>query len=337
LVDGDVSYYQPRPDIREDEPGDARYRSQRWEGGVNLANLDLNLLIPLDHLLRECSVTKAAARMGLGQPAVSASLAKLRRHFGDELLTRVGNRYELTPFAVHLRDRTEAALVGVERVFASEAGFDPIASQRTFRVLGSDNAMAALGGPVGRLLAERAPNARLRFELHTPPLVDAVPESLRDVDGILIPHGFLVDLPHLDVYEDTWVCLVASDNPRVGDALTLDLMAELPWVFTYRSTPASTSAARQLQTLGVEPKVQVVAESFLALPHFVTGTDRLALVPGRIAPHLTVTGEVRALPCPYDVTPLIQALWWHPMHDRDPEHQWLRSVFTEAAKQLAPP
>ncbi|MPY80022.1 MAG: LysR family transcriptional regulator, partial [Actinophytocola sp.] len=86
---------------------------------MNLANLDLNLLVSLDHLLRERSVTRAAESMGLSQPALSASLARLRRHFGDPLLTRVGNRYELTPLAVHLRRRTETALAGVERVFAS--------------------------------------------------------------------------------------------------------------------------------------------------------------------------------------------------------------------------
>ena len=67
--------------------------------GVNLASLDLNLLVSLDALLQERSVTKAAARMGLSQPALSASLARLRRHFGDELLTRVGNEYRLTPRA----------------------------------------------------------------------------------------------------------------------------------------------------------------------------------------------------------------------------------------------
>ena len=71
---------------------------------MNLASLDLNLLVSLDALLQERSVTKAAARMGLSQPALSASLARLRRHFGDELLTRVGNEYRLTPLAVQLRE-----------------------------------------------------------------------------------------------------------------------------------------------------------------------------------------------------------------------------------------
>ena len=83
---------------------DAAHRSGSIRGRVNLASLDLNLLVSLDALLQQRSVTRAAAQMGLSQPALSASLARLRRHFGDELLTRVGNEYRLTPLAVQLRE-----------------------------------------------------------------------------------------------------------------------------------------------------------------------------------------------------------------------------------------
>jgi DNA-binding transcriptional LysR family regulator len=129
---------------------------------MHLANLDLNLLVPLDALLRERSVTRAAASLGLSQPSLSSSLARLRRHFNDELLVRVGNSYELTPMAVQLRRRTEAALVSVERAFATESVFTPATSQREYRIVASDYPMAVLGGPVGRLLAERAPGIRER-------------------------------------------------------------------------------------------------------------------------------------------------------------------------------
>ncbi len=87
---------------------DDGHHRRRYRGPVNLASLDLNLLVSLDALLQERSVTRAAARMGLSQPALSASLARLRRHFGDELLTRAGNEYRLTPLAVQLRDLARA-------------------------------------------------------------------------------------------------------------------------------------------------------------------------------------------------------------------------------------
>jgi DNA-binding transcriptional LysR family regulator len=301
---------------------------------MNLATLDLNLLVPLDHLLRERSVTRAAARLGLGQPALSASLARLRRHFGDELLTRVGNSYELTPLAVQLRERTAAALAGVERVFASQPVFDPASSQRTFSVLVSDYPMAVIGEHVGKILDETAPRVRLRFDRYTTPMIDAAEETLRMVDGLVMPHGFVSDVPHLDLWTDEWRVLVARSNTVVGSSLTMEHLATLPWVLTYHAPSAFTPASRQLQMLGVEPRVQLVAESFLALPWLIAGTDRIALVQAELAPRLTFGGEVRVLPCPFDAMRLTEALWWHPVHDRDPEHTWLRSVFAEAGRRI---
>jgi len=95
-------------------------------------NVDLNLLRALEAILDEQSVTKAAARLGLSQPAMSASLGKLRRHFGDELLTRVGNTYEPTPLARELLRPTSIALRAAGRVFFRDAEFDPATSTRTF-------------------------------------------------------------------------------------------------------------------------------------------------------------------------------------------------------------
>ncbi len=301
---------------------------------VNLANLDLNLLVSLDHLLREQSVTRAATRMGLSQPALSASLARLRRHFGDELLTRVGNAYQLTPLAVQLRRRTALALSGVERVFESQAVFDPATSQRTFTVLASDYPIAVLGEHVGRILDEQAPHMRLRLERHTSTFIENASETLRDVDGLVLPHGFVQDMPHAVLHSDGWKILVADANKRVGEALTMDLLAELPWVLTYHAPAAFTPAARQLQMLGVEPHVQMVAETFLALPWLIAGTDRIALVQAELASRLTMLGDIRALDCPYDAVPLTEALWWHPTHEHDPEHAWLRSVFVEAGRRI---
>lgn len=297
---------------------------------MNLANLDLNLLVPLDVLLAERSVTRAAARLGLSQPALSASLARLRRHFDDPLLTRVGNTYELTPLAVQLRRRTAVALGDVEKVFASEAVFDPATSRRTFTVLGSDYPMAVVGPEVTRILEETAPGVRLRLEHHTSAHVEAGADGLRGYDAMVLPHGFLSDLPFDDLWTDTWVVLVSHDHPTVDGTLTMADAAELPWVFTFNSPAAFTPAARQLQMIGVEAQVQVVVESFLALPFYLAGTRRLGLVQARLAEPLTRSGELRALPCPWDVVPLVEALWWHPVHTHDPEHVWLRSVFREA-------
>lgn len=304
---------------------------------MNLSSLDFNLLRTLDALLQEGSVTRAAERLQVSQPAVSLALAKLRRHFNDELLRRSGNRYELTPLAVQLRERTATAIMGVRRVFEAQPTFDPMTEHREFTLLASDYAIAILGAALRVLNSQRAPNIVLRLEQHTTYHVDHVHEVVRTIDGLVIPHGFVSGLPYTELYSDGWMCLVAADNDDVGDELSMEQLAELPWAFTYLAPAAFTPAGRQLQMLGVEPRVEVVVESFLALPFVIAGTDRIALIQSRLAERLTSAGDVRALPCPFDAVPITEAMWWHPMYERDPAHVWLRGLLTEACMSLAIP
>ena len=300
---------------------------------MTLASLDLNLLVALDALLQQRSVTRAAAQMGLSQPALSASLARLRRHFGDELLTRVGNEYRLTPLAVQLKERARVALSGVERVFTAQPEFDPASADREFSLLVSDYMVAVLGDTIAEVLAAEAPRSRLRYVANTPERVDRAGQVLTGIDLLVIPHGFVTDLAHRDLYRDDWVCVVSADNTAVGGELTLDQLASLPWVVTYHGPTASTPAGRQLRMLGIEPHVQVVTENFLTVPGLVAGTERIGLLQRRLVDLLPLNAGIRALPPPFDAAPLIEAMWWHPMYDADPGHRYLRDVVVRAAQR----
>lgn len=303
---------------------------------MNLANLDLNLLVSLDALLRERSVTRAAARMNLSQPALSAALAKLRRHFGDELLVRSGNTYLLTPLASQLLDRCSVALADVERVFATAPRFDPAECEREFHVLSSDYGLTVLAARFAAEVTARAPRARIRFEQHTPAVVEHATERLRTADFIWIPHGFLSDVPHLDLYTDSWVCIADADNPEIEGALTLDNLRELPWVTNYQTPTAYTPATRQMQLLGIDPHVQVVTDSFTALPAMVTGTRRIAMLQARLADRIPASMRLRSWRLPFDPVPLVEAAWWHPLSDRDVEHRFLREVLADVAAATPP-
>ncbi|MGK3647710.1 LysR family transcriptional regulator [Pseudarthrobacter enclensis] len=300
-----------------------------------LSRLDLNLLISLDALITERSVTRAAERLHLSQPALSASLARLRSHFGDPILARRGNSYELTPFALRLADHTTTALEAARRVFESQATWEPAESEREFSIYGSDYGFTTIGRVASELAAERAPGVKFRFMLHNPVVVEDAANRLRSVDGMVIPHGFLSGLPYLDLWKDNWLAMVSSSNDAVGGRVSMENLADLPWVMTYQSRSAFTSAERQIQQLGIEPKVEVVVESFLSLPHFVVGTRRIALIQAALAPYAQRLGGVRILPLPFDATPLVSALWWHPVHNRDSEHEWMRGLFEEAAGIVA--
>lgn len=157
--------------------------------------VDLNLMIALDVLLQERSVTRAAQRLGLSQPTLSTALARLRRHFDDQLLLRVGNGYELTPLGERLLEHTGPALSAADRVFETRAVFDPMTSEREFIVVMADCHLPILGRALAALITKKSPGVRLRFRHSTPELVHNSDEQLRTVDAVVLPQGLLVNTP----------------------------------------------------------------------------------------------------------------------------------------------
>ena len=157
---------------------------------------------------------------------------------------------------------------------------------------------------------------------------------MTDIDLLVMPHGFTDGLSHHDLYRDEWVCLVSADNPDVGEELTIDQLRSMPWVASYHGPTAATPASRQMRMLGIEPHIQVVTENFLTMPELVAGTPRVALLQRRLADDIPAEVGVRMLPCPFAVGPLVEAIWWHPMYDDDPEHRFLRDLLIKVAARL---
>jgi DNA-binding transcriptional LysR family regulator len=299
---------------------------------VNLSRLDLNLVVALRALLEERNVTRAGERIGLSQPAMSAALSRLRRHFDDELLSRTGNAYELTPLGVALRDRSATACDLLERVFSSQAEFDPAAESREFTLLASDYGAAVFGAALARSLHQEAPGIRLTFQHPAPSVVENTATVLSTVDGLLMPHGVIDGFPNVDIHRDRWLCMVADDNPEVGDEVTLDHLATLPWAVYQR--PYDAPVARQLSMIGISPRVEVSVQTFQLLPHMVEGTRRVTMIQERLARRTARSAAVRVLPCPFEAVPVREALWWHPVHTQDAAHIWLRRKAAEIGATL---
>ncbi|WP_460071540.1 LysR family transcriptional regulator [Streptomyces sp. YKOK-I1] len=300
---------------------------------MNLSRLDLNLVLALRALLEERNVTRAGERIGLSQPAMSAALARLRRHFDDELLARTGNAYELTPLGVALRDRSATACDLLERVFASQAEFEPAVENREFTLLASDYGAAVFGAALARSVHREAPGIRFTFRNPTPDVVENTATTLSTVDGLLLPHGVIDGFPAVDLHQDRWLCLVADDHPDVGHDVTLDHLARLPWAVYQR--PYDAPVARQLSMLGISPRVEVSVQTFQLLPHMVEGTRRVAMIQERLARKAVRAAAVRVLPCPFEAVPVQEALWWHPVHAQDAAHIWLREKCAEVGATLA--
>ncbi|WP_449350980.1 LysR substrate-binding domain-containing protein, partial [Streptomyces shaanxiensis] len=156
---------------------------------------------------------------------------------------------------------------------------------------------------------------------------------LSTADGLSMPRGVISGFPAVDLFTDRWAFLVAETNDEVGDQLTMDDLARLPWVVYQRAYDAP--AARQLSMLGVDPRVEISVDSFQALPFLVAGTRRIALVQQRLAELLRGVAAVRLMEPPYGAVPLQEALWWHPVHTHDAAHIWLRETAARVGAELA--
>ncbi|MDR7303015.1 LysR substrate-binding domain-containing protein [Haloactinomyces albus] len=304
---------------------------------MNPDTVDLNLLRALRALLEERTVTGAAERMGVSQPSMSASLARLRRHFDDDLLVRSGRQHRLTPLARRLQQRTQTAVRAADRVFESQPDFDPAGSKRQFHIIASDYDTSMIARRLTGLLAKEAPRTRLAITTVTTRHVEGCPETLLDCDLLMLPHGMITDAAHQDLFRDEWQCIVAADNPVLDDRVTVEQLESFPWVAAYETATSWTTVARALRTLGIDLHVQVTMQSFLAIPEMVAGTDRIAVLPRRLVERFPADAGVRALPCPVDAGPLVEAMWWHPFYDDDPEHEFLRDVVLRATAPLREP
>lgn len=306
-----------------------------------LARLDLNLLVALRELIRERNVTRAAERLGVTQPAASASLRRLRRHFGDDLLVRRGTVYTLSPLAVQLADQVEALCAAVERVFDTPHSFDPSTSRREFSLVMADYTIAVLGGALARALASRAPRVRLHVLTVKEALTADVAQTLRVIDGLIAPSTRSLEAEGFrtaELFDDRWMCLVSKDNDTVGRRLSLATLARLEWVLPYHPGGESVSAApatAQLAALGVQPRVAVRVDSYQAAAHLVAGTDRVALMQERLAVRIAPDLGLRVLTCPGRPRPIVEHLWWQPSFDEDPGHRWFREIVISAARALA--
>lgn len=308
---------------------------EHWSSqDVNFLNLDLNLLISLDALLSTRSVTKAAEQLGRSQPALSASLKRLRHQFDDDLLVRVGNQFELSPLAEQLRDRLAIVLSDIERVFATRARFDPSQAQREFVLATSDYALLILGPILADLVAAEAPDILLRCVPITDQVVEKPSEHLRVLDGMFLPIGFVSNVPHLGVYRDRWVILADAENPLADTPLTTEALADLDWVMPFHRRGFGIPPMRQLELRGVELRVAVAIDGFVSLPAMISGTNRVAFMQERLAYQLAGSSQFRVIECPFEVVPLEEALWWHPTLTTDPGHIWFRDLVRRAGDHI---
>ncbi|MEX3927674.1 LysR family transcriptional regulator [Paraburkholderia sp. BR10936] len=294
--------------------------------------LDLNLLRALDALLDERNVTRAAQRLSLTQPAVSAMLTRLRESFGDPLFVRSQRGIVPTERALQLAAPLKQVLSEIEQMLQPQA-FVPAEAEMTLTLASTDYALRAVVVPYLERLRETAPGVRAVIVQVQHERLQAQLES-GDVDLALItPETAPADLHARRLFDERYVCVMRADHPAAQRRLTLERFCALDHALvSYEGGSLSGVTDEALARVGHTRRVTVSVNSFLVLPDLLLTSDLIAVVPSRLvknAPGLAVVEPPLAIPG------FTKTLAWHERTHRSPGHQWARALLFETCEALA--
>jgi DNA-binding transcriptional LysR family regulator len=302
---------------------------------MNLAALDLNLLVALDALLLEANVSRAAMRIGLSQPAASHALQRLRDVLGDPLLVRVGARMELTPRAQALRGPLAQALDQVRGLFIPD-DFDARSSERSFRLMMPDLAVELLVPPLMAKIAARAPNVRL----------DIVPwrgsaiftaEFARTIDMIISIDAAFKGFHRQLLYTDRDALAVRRGHPIGARLKRRDVFLSARHVAVVIRGRSSDLIDDWLRTRGIERRSALVVPGYLEALHIVARSDLVAFVPNRLISALAKPLALEAVAPPLDPGIDEQFMFYPTRAQFDPGSIWLRNLVLETGRELDGP
>ena len=309
-----------------------------------LHRIDLNLLVYLDVLLRECNVTQAANQLGLSQPAMSNGLRRLRDLFNDPLLVRTSDGMTPTARALELQPLVRDILSGVERAIQPTAEFDPTDAKQVIRVMASDYAESTLFPAVMQTLRERAPG--LTLDVMTPSDVSFLDVERGKIDLVInrfdqMPQSF----HQITLWTDTFTCLMNRDNP-ILERFDLDsyLAASHIWV---SKTGMGVGVGvdpddvqrlgwvdHALDAMGKKRNIRVFTRHYQAAMTLAEQNDLIVTLPTRATWLKKDNPGVVVRDCPFDVPPLELKMAWSPLLQHNPAHRWIRQLITQIARDL---
>lgn len=301
---------------------------------MRFKGLDLNLLVVFDALMETRSVTRAAERIGLTQPATSAALRRLRDYFGDEIVVAVGKRMHPTPFAEGLHPQIQLALRGVERAITTPTRFDPATSNRRFRIIGSDYIMVAVLVPLIERFARTAPGVRV--EILQPNEHSATELEQGRADLLITPEPFLASWhPHEVLFVEEQVVVGWAQNPVFERGLTEEdfyAAGHVTVAFGASRTPAFADST--LSRRGRERLVEVTVSSFASAPWFIEGTRRLAVLHERLVRQIGRRFNLSWASMPFDFPKMQEMMQFHESRADDAGLTWLRQQMREVAAEV---
>jgi DNA-binding transcriptional LysR family regulator len=290
------------------------------------SRLDLNLLLALEALLAERNVTRAAARLNLSQPALSAQLRRLRDIFGDPLLVPARRGVIPTQRALELQAPLRESLRALRSVVAERVHFDPLEAELTIAVAASDYAQCAMLDRIVEI-QRKAPKLRLSWrQLYAPELVGQMERGEVDL-AIMTPNTAPKQLLARPLFDERYVVIARHGHPIVAGSIDVEQLCALTHIaVSPRGGGFAGPTDAALSAIGRQRRVGLSTASFLIVPELVARSDQIALVPERLV--RGKSRDLQSLDPPIDVTGFCMGLVWHERSDMEPAQAWLRSQLT---------
>jgi DNA-binding transcriptional LysR family regulator len=298
------------------------------------APFDLNLLLVLDALMRERSVTAAGQSVGLSQPSMSNALRRLRALCGDPLFVRTRDGMQPTPEAERLAGPVQQALNLFQAGLQGGLAFDPSTSRRSFRILLSDVGEIAVLPRLSRLLAEGAPGVTIESVARRR---DGYLRALENGEADLAVACTIPRAPGLrrrHLFTDRYVCLARRDHPRIRGALTAETFREESHIGVGPPGSDGDALGRAATLHRLDLRIGMRVAHFVTAAIIVANGDMLVTVPHEIVAELEVTRSLQVLPLPLSLPDFTVQLYWHPRYHSDQANQWLRKQLVKACSDV---
>ena len=300
---------------------------------MRFERLDLNLLVALDALIEERSVSTAARRLFLSQPAVSGALNRLREYFGDELLVPSGRQMILTPKAEELREPVRESLNFIRARITTPGEFDPATAEREFKIVTSDYAYHVIVSEVIRQAAKLAPG--VTFELAPTDRMASEQLERGEVDLFLTISSHMDKTHPQEILFDDEHAVIAWSEGKYGKTLTAEDFLEAGHVVVYfgpERYPAFTETYFVQQ--GIDRRIELRLPTFAGLPESVIGTNRLATMYRRHARYFEKSLPITIHESPLPLPRIVEQIQWHSIRDNDKGLKWLLGLFLQQAAKL---
>ncbi|MGX5775376.1 LysR family transcriptional regulator [Methylorubrum zatmanii] len=299
---------------------------------VHLSRLDLNLLVALDALLTERSVTRAAGRIGISQSAMSHALARLRATFSDELLTRSADGMRPTPRALTLSAPVQAALSQIQQITASPAAFDPATADLTFTLGIPDSTEVLLMPTLIAHLQAVAPGVKLL--LHTIDrnrILDDLDTGRVDL-GIGVFEQGQTHHKRRILNKESYLCIFNSELLGVSAPISLDDYLRFPHLLTSLVESAHGVVDDALAKIGRTRVIALTSPRFAVMPFVVRQAPVIATMHARLARFFAESMDLTVSPAPIALPDVAISMIWHSSNDDVPSQRWLRDTIVKLRK-----